>query len=218
MTSRSRAASSASPSAFSIAPADSAFATATAASTSPTQSRMVRIRALARWEKSFATAICALKSYLVSFVASFMAMSSSYSGSKSIGDDASSAAAFGFLAAGGLVMTVGAMGLRLVPVAALFAGAFSLPLPRDAAATADLTAAAVARAGGASTAQGAGEATTAGRGMRVLNPSFPSRRLISDVAWELRARSKLGRRSRLCDTRSVRWRLLSSLLIRRGAA
>ena len=89
---------------------------------------------------------------------------------------------------------------------------------RTAAATADLTAAAVARAGGASTAQGAGEATTAGRGMRVLNPSFPSRKLISDVAWELRARSKRGRRSRLCDTRSVRWRLLSSLLIRRGAA
>ena len=55
---------------------------------------------------------------------------------------------------------------------------------RTAAATADLTAAAVARAGGASTAQGAGEATTAGRGMRVLNPSFPSRRLISDVAWD----------------------------------
>ena len=136
MTSRSRAASSASPSAFSIRPADSAFAAATATSTSPMQSRMVRIKALARWEKSFATAICALKSYLVSFVASFMAMSSSYSGSNSIGDDASPLlkpfAAFGFLAAGGaLVVTVGAMGLRLVPVAALFAGAFSLPLPRD---------------------------------------------------------------------------------------
>lgn len=51
---------------------------------------------------------------------------------------------------------------------------------RTAAATADLTAAAVARAaGGASSATGAGEAATAGRGMRVLNPSEPSRKLIS---------------------------------------
>lgn len=30
-----------------------------------------------------------------------------------------------------MVVTVGAMGLRLVPAAALLAGAFSLPLPRD---------------------------------------------------------------------------------------
>jgi len=57
-------------------------------------------------------------------------MSSSYSGSKSMGEDVSPP--FGFLAAGGaLVVTVGAMGLRLVPAAALLAGAFSLPLPRD---------------------------------------------------------------------------------------
>ena len=132
MTSRSRAASSASPSAFSIrCRRTRAFAAATAESTSLMHRRTVRIRALARWEKSFATAICALKSYFVSFVASFMAMSSSYSGSKSIGDARVTAAVWLLAAGGALVVTVGAMGLRLVPVAALFAGAFSLPLPRD---------------------------------------------------------------------------------------
>ena len=60
MESRSRLASSASPSAFSRSAWDSALALATAASTSPMVPRMVRISALARWEKSLATAICAL--------------------------------------------------------------------------------------------------------------------------------------------------------------